>query len=183
VDPFADNRLDCFDLLQRNVIHHETGKASGISSWYSCQTNRLRTICSKRQNSIVSAPEPILMGESNLKPWANVFMVKAIELDVKLQNRIECQLHRLLARTGVTTMVVKNRAPPPGSWKWQIYRAGRSSPVKQSSVYFSHHGDRQSGRKRGAQAAIGQAPCKQSGVRSYSASATGAKCAIEQLRD
>ena len=32
------------------------------------------------------------------------------------------------------SVVVKNRAPPPRSWK--IYRAGRSSPVKQSSVYF-----------------------------------------------
>ena len=35
------------------------------------------------------------------------------------------------------SVVVKNRAPNPGSWKWQIYRAGRSSPIKQSSVYFS----------------------------------------------
>src|SRR2546427_6680549 len=71
-------------------------------------------------------------------------------------------------RTGVTTMnklhfdrtdysvVVKNRAPPPSSWKWEIYRAGRSSPVKQSSVFFHTI------RKRGAQAAIGQAPCKPS---------------------
>src|SRR5258708_26419767 len=34
------------------------------------------------------------------------------------------------------SVVVKNRAPPPSSWKWEIYRAGRSSPIKQSSVYF-----------------------------------------------
>jgi hypothetical protein len=34
------------------------------------------------------------------------------------------------------SVVVKNKAPPPGSWKWQIYRAGRSSPIKQSSVCF-----------------------------------------------
>jgi hypothetical protein len=34
------------------------------------------------------------------------------------------------------SVVVKNRAPPPRSWKWEIYRAGRSSPIKQSSVYF-----------------------------------------------
>jgi hypothetical protein len=32
--------------------------------------------------------------------------------------------------------VVKNRAPLPNSWKWEIYRAGRSSPIKQSLVYF-----------------------------------------------
>jgi hypothetical protein len=34
------------------------------------------------------------------------------------------------------SVVVKNRAPPPSSWKREIYRAGRSSPIKQSSVYF-----------------------------------------------
>jgi hypothetical protein len=34
------------------------------------------------------------------------------------------------------SVVVKNKAPPPSPWKWEIYRAGRSSPVKQSSVYF-----------------------------------------------
>jgi len=34
------------------------------------------------------------------------------------------------------SVVVKNRAPPPDSWKWEIYRAGRSSRLKQSSVYF-----------------------------------------------
>ena len=44
-----------------------------------------------------------------LEAMGNVFMVKAIELDVKLQNRTNAKLHRLLARTGVTTMVVKNQ--------------------------------------------------------------------------
>ena len=34
------------------------------------------------------------------------------------------------------SVVVKNRAPAPNSWRWEIYRAGRSSPVKQSPVYF-----------------------------------------------
>ena len=32
--------------------------------------------------------------------------------------------------------VVKNRANPPKPWRWEIYRAGRSSPVDQSVVYF-----------------------------------------------
>jgi hypothetical protein len=31
------------------------------------------------------------------------------------------------------SVVVKNRAPPPSSWKWEIYRAGRSSPVNPHS--------------------------------------------------
>ena len=34
------------------------------------------------------------------------------------------------------SVVVKNRAPLPNSWRWEIYRAGRSNPVKQSPVYF-----------------------------------------------
>ena len=34
------------------------------------------------------------------------------------------------------SVVVKNRAPLPNSWKWEIYRAGRLSLIEQSSVYF-----------------------------------------------
>jgi hypothetical protein len=34
------------------------------------------------------------------------------------------------------SVVVKKRAPLPNSWRWEIYRAGRSSPIEQSSVYF-----------------------------------------------
>jgi hypothetical protein len=34
------------------------------------------------------------------------------------------------------SVVVKNRAPPPNPWRWEIYRAGRRSPVQQSQVYF-----------------------------------------------
>jgi hypothetical protein len=34
------------------------------------------------------------------------------------------------------SVVVKHRAPPPKSWRWEIYRAGRTSSIAQSSVYF-----------------------------------------------
>jgi hypothetical protein len=34
------------------------------------------------------------------------------------------------------SVVVKHRAPPPKSWRWEIYRAGRRNPIEQSSVYF-----------------------------------------------
>ena len=34
------------------------------------------------------------------------------------------------------SVVVKNRRKPPNPWTWEIYRAGRSSPIKQSSVSF-----------------------------------------------
>ena len=34
------------------------------------------------------------------------------------------------------SVVVKNRAPPPKAWRWEIYRAGRASPIECSSIYF-----------------------------------------------
>ena len=34
------------------------------------------------------------------------------------------------------SVVVKNRAHPPKPWRWEIYRAGRSSPIDCSEVYF-----------------------------------------------
>ena len=34
------------------------------------------------------------------------------------------------------SVVVKNRARPPKSWRWEIYRAGRSSPIEHSAAYF-----------------------------------------------
>ena len=34
------------------------------------------------------------------------------------------------------SVVVKNRAPPPKAWRWEIYRAGNAHPIKQSSIYF-----------------------------------------------
>ena len=34
------------------------------------------------------------------------------------------------------SFVVKNRAPPPNSWGWEIYRAGRMSAMEQSPTIF-----------------------------------------------
>ena len=34
------------------------------------------------------------------------------------------------------SVVVKNRAPLPNSWRWEIYRAGRASPIGQSAIFF-----------------------------------------------
>ncbi len=75
VVPFADNGfdccdLDCCDLLQRSVIHHGTDKASGMSSSYSCKTDRLQTIGLKRRTSVFGALEPIRTYETHLKPEA-----------------------------------------------------------------------------------------------------------------
>jgi hypothetical protein len=34
------------------------------------------------------------------------------------------------------SVVVKNRAPPPKAWRWEIYRAGNANPIRLSPVYF-----------------------------------------------
>ena len=34
------------------------------------------------------------------------------------------------------SVVVKNRASPPKPWRWEIYRAGRTSPIEHSQIYF-----------------------------------------------
>jgi hypothetical protein len=35
------------------------------------------------------------------------------------------------------SVVVKNRAPPPKSWRWEIYRTGRNSAVERSKSFFA----------------------------------------------
>ena len=34
------------------------------------------------------------------------------------------------------SVVVKSRRKPPNRWRWEIYRAGRSSAIAQSSEFF-----------------------------------------------
>jgi hypothetical protein len=34
------------------------------------------------------------------------------------------------------SVVVKNRAAPPKPWQWEIYRAGRNSPIERSKAFF-----------------------------------------------
>jgi hypothetical protein len=34
------------------------------------------------------------------------------------------------------SMVIKNRAKDPKPWRWEIYRAGRDTPIDRSPVYF-----------------------------------------------
>ena len=35
------------------------------------------------------------------------------------------------------SVVVKNRAGPPKPWRWEIYRAGRRSPIAHSEEFFA----------------------------------------------
>ena len=34
------------------------------------------------------------------------------------------------------SVVVKHRGSPPNPWRWEIYRAGKTSPIGQSLVFF-----------------------------------------------
>jgi hypothetical protein len=34
------------------------------------------------------------------------------------------------------SVVVKHRGRPPDPWRWEIYRAGTSSPIGQSPIFF-----------------------------------------------
>src|SRR6266700_7291237 len=101
----------------RHVIHLRTLKASGISPWYSCQTDRLQTIGSKRRNSVFGALGSIRMRESNLTPWAMFSWSRQLNSIQNFRN-LQRQLHRTTMdklhfdRTDYS-VVVKNRAPPP----------------------------------------------------------------------
>jgi hypothetical protein len=58
------------------------------------------------------------------------------------------------------SVVVKNRGTASELLEVGDLSCREIKPDKAIIGLFSHHGDRQSGRKRGAQAALGQAPCK-----------------------
>ena len=48
-----------------------------------------------------------------------------------------CSMYKLLHYERADySVVVKNRAPPPKAWRWEIYRAGNANPIKQSSICF-----------------------------------------------
>jgi hypothetical protein len=46
-----------------------------------------------------------------------------------------CVMKSDLERTDYS-VVVKNRARMPKPWRWEIYRAGRISPIAHSETYF-----------------------------------------------
>jgi hypothetical protein len=39
------------------------------------------------------------------------------------------------------SVVVKNRGRIPNPWRWEIYRAGRASPIQRSSGFFESMSD------------------------------------------
>ena len=86
VAPFAGSSFDCCDLFQRNVIHHGTGKASGISSWYTSQIVRTPDYWFEKADQCFRRSRTDSNARVKLEALGNVFMVKAVELDIKLQN-------------------------------------------------------------------------------------------------
>ena len=69
----------------RRVIHLRTLKASGISLWYSCQTDRLQNYWFEKAEQCFRRSRIGSSARAELEALGNVFMVKAVELDIKLQ--------------------------------------------------------------------------------------------------
>src|SRR6185312_10280987 len=55
-------------------------------------------------------------------------------------------------------VVVKNRAKPPKPWRWEIYRAGRASPVNRSTESFATVGDATRAGKKALQLFLSECP-------------------------
>ena len=72
-------------LYWRRVIHLRTLKASGISSWYSCQTDRLPEYLFEEAERCYRLSRTDSNMRVELEALGNMFMVKAVELDIKLQ--------------------------------------------------------------------------------------------------
>ena len=84
--PFMRRRVSRRGLYWRRVIHLRTLKISGISSWCSCQTNRLQTICSKRRTSVFRRSRTDSKARVKLEALGNEFMVKAMSRSVLILN-------------------------------------------------------------------------------------------------
>lgn len=52
------------------------------------------------------------------------------------RNRAFVGVLRMLSHKDFS-VVVKNRADPPKQWRWEIYRAGRRSPIALSDDFFT----------------------------------------------
>jgi len=66
--------------------------------------------------------------------WANCIQFFLISPSTYLQ--ADRRMAKLRFDNTDYSVVVKSRAPPPNSWRWGIYRVGRSSPIGQSPIFF-----------------------------------------------
>src|SRR6188472_4705432 len=97
-------------LYWRRVIHLRTLKISRISSWCSCQTNRLQTICSKRRSARQQAEEALLKAGALQRAIFNSANFSSIATDAKGVIQIfNVGAERML---GYTAADVMNRITP-----------------------------------------------------------------------
>jgi hypothetical protein len=82
--PCMDSRFDCRDLLQRNVIHHGTGKASGILIIF-MQNRSTPDYLFEKADQCFRRSQADSNARVKLEALGNAFMVKAVELEIKLQ--------------------------------------------------------------------------------------------------
>jgi hypothetical protein len=55
-------------------------------------------------------------------------------------------------------VVVKNRAKLPKPWQWEIYRAGRTSPISRSPEFFATVGDASRAGKKALHLLLSECP-------------------------
>jgi hypothetical protein len=56
------------------------------------------------------------------------------------------------------SVVVKLRAPPPKSWRWEIYRAGRNSAIEHSQIFFESVSEANRAGKRALELLLSEYP-------------------------
>jgi len=56
------------------------------------------------------------------------------------------------------SVVTKNRAPLPKSWRWEIYRAGRTSPIQRSEIFFETMAEANRAGKRALELLLSEYP-------------------------
>ena len=56
------------------------------------------------------------------------------------------------------SVVIKNRAPLPKSWRWEIYRAGRTSPIERSEIFFETMAEANRAGKRALELLLSEYP-------------------------
>jgi hypothetical protein len=57
-------------------------------------------------------------------------------LEFGIDSAVWCLMTRTMIDHEDFSVVVKHRAPPPKAWRWEIYRAGRTSPIEHSEIFF-----------------------------------------------
>ena len=69
-----------------------------------------------------------------LNKCVHVFIFKATDLPANFA--VMCDNVLAMIDHEDFSVVVKNRAPLPKPWRWEIYRAGRTSPIEHSEIFF-----------------------------------------------